>query len=686
MANHTLRDLLAQIEAHGGPQGLNLEGANLARLHAGAEAIQAELSRLRTAQPEASPAWLSTRTGGLNLAGAILKRADLSDADLRRADLVGADLEGAALSDAHLQAANLQQARLADADLSDADLADANLAEATLDHAALDDATLCHANLQAAHLARAHLADADLRGANLAQADLAEAVLDDADLRQANLAGASLHSASLKDADLRQANLQGARLEEAVMEDADLRHANLAGASLRAARLRDADLRQATLDGADLTGAGVEGARLDGRRTRRSHVHGGDWGTFADRICSEVMAEVSEWVSPARVAAISDEVCRGLEQGLGEWAMPGEEPGEQPAGEHTSWSIPREGATALCLSISRGTIRVVGEARDDILLRCSPEAREDLEMARSEGAIHIRQRVQRGIGPHRLDLELALPRAIERLDLRTGLGSILGRDLTARVHLAAGKGDIRFEESRLEGHVHTGYGNVALSRVRGSIVVRAGKGDVLVQSAEQAALAVSTGRGNIRVEGGQLQEARLHTGLGDVRSACAFAAGVCRVNTGAGVITLELAEAQAAQVEASTGMGQVVSDWPLVRVGRPGPVSMGSMRMVGSIGNQPVRATLVLKTGMGNIYLKRAAARQAAPGADHRASPAGPPQAAAEPAPPAEPVRPIEPASPVDPPPAITTTEEARLAILQSLARGEINAEEAEELLNGLIG
>jgi len=658
MANIALHDLLAAIEAHGGPEGLDLEGANLADLSAGPEAIGDELARIRATQPGASPAWLSPRTGGLNLARSILRRANLGDADLEQADLEEADLEGANLADAHLQAASLQRARLTGAALGDADLGGANLAEAALDRATLTNADLSHANLQGARLPAANLSEADLRQANLAQADLAEAVIDDADLRQANLAGASLRAASLNEADLRHANLQGASLESATLEEADLRHANLAGVNLRAANLREADLREAALDGVDLASAWLDGARLDqGRRPRRPRQ--GNWATFAEEVCEEAMAGLGEWGSPENMARLADDIRAGIEQGFSQWTLIHPEWEGQAAGEPTSCSIPRDGATALHLSVGLGTIRLVGEARDDILLRCSTAVRDELEIARSEGTIHIRQRDRHAPHALRLDLELALPQALERLAVRTGLGAIHGRAIAARVRLATGKGDIRFEESSLEGEVHTGYGHVALSRVRGRAGVRTGNGDVVVQGAEGAVLAISTARGNVRLEGGEVREARIHTGLGDVFAACTLGPGPCLVQTGAGVITMELAEGQAAQVEASTGMGQVMSDWPLVRVGRPGPVAAGSMRMVGSIGSEEGRVQLSLKAGVGNIYLKRAAIRQAAP---------------------AE----AQPAAPAAPPPAAPPTDEARLAILESLSRGEINAEEAEELLNGL--
>jgi len=372
-----------------------------------------------------------------------------------------------------------------------------------------------------------------------------------------------------------------------------------------------------------------------------------------------VMAEVDTWASPERLAAFADEVRAGLGEGPSEWTSFAPASTGQPAGEAVSWSIPREGATTLRLSVGLGSIRLVAEERDDILLQGTAEACEELEMARSGGAVHIRQRRHSHNRAQRLDLEVALPQALQRLQVRTGLGSIHGRAIAAQVRCTTGQGDIRFAESRLEGDARTGSGNIALAQVQGRVTLRTGSGNVLLQDAAQAILSISTGRGKVQLEGGHVQEMRIHTGMGDVRSACALGPGACEVHTGAGAITLELAEGQAAQIEASTGMGQVASDWPLVRVGRPGPAAVGSMRMVGSIGGEAQRALITLKTGMGNIHLRRSGATASAP--------------ADTPTP--EPARPPAPG---------VTYEDARLAILQSLSRGEISAAEAEELINAL--
>jgi len=144
----TRDDVLRLIAEHGGPVGLNLEGADL---------HEADLGEL-----------------------------DLHGADLGELDLHGADLSGANLQGAYVGEANLRQAALEQADLHGATLSFADLRRAYLSHANLQEATLVGSDLREAYLLRA-----DLQSARLQQADLRRACLDMASLRDADLENAN---------------------------------------------------------------------------------------------------------------------------------------------------------------------------------------------------------------------------------------------------------------------------------------------------------------------------------------------------------------------------------------------------------------------------------------------------------------------------------------------------------------
>lgn len=191
MSQYTTDDLLKLIaEAYARGEPLKLpEGADLSRIDLGQGTIQKKLADWRDAHaaPEDYPPWCSPDTGGVNLAKAILNKANLREAQLQgaflmfaqlqEAYLIGAHLHGAILGEAQLQGAKLQGAKLQEANLLGAKLLGANLAEAQLQGAILAEAQLQGAHLWRARLQRAYLGRAQLQGADLEWAQLEGAFL-----------------------------------------------------------------------------------------------------------------------------------------------------------------------------------------------------------------------------------------------------------------------------------------------------------------------------------------------------------------------------------------------------------------------------------------------------------------------------------------------------------------------------
>lgn len=248
----TRERLEAAIAAHGGPEGLDLAGADLSNLNLQRMDLHGIiLSRW----DEESETWIAA-----NLQGAKLTHANLQGAILGAADLHGAVLGAASLQEAFLGTANLQGAILGKANLqggilSEANLQRANLARADLRGANLWGANLQEANLWAASLQGANLTRADLRGANLPRANLQEAILWEADLQEAVLGAASLQEAFLGKADL---------------QEAVLRYADLQGADLRFANLREVDLVDVKAGG--LLGIKLYRAKLDHTLLKREQL------------------------------------------------------------------------------------------------------------------------------------------------------------------------------------------------------------------------------------------------------------------------------------------------------------------------------------------------------------------------------------------------------------------------------
>lgn len=254
MSQYTREEILQMIEDKGGPEGLDLSGADLSGIDLGYEAIQRALAGRRESSREGpTPIWYSAETGGINLQKATLIGSDLSKANIQWANLKGA----------YLMTANLQSSIAKHAALQESALSHANIQTAHLGGANLQSADLTGASLQ-----NTILEDADLKEANLPEANLQSAILHRANLRKANLHGSNLQNALLWDADLQGADLQGANLQKARLEGTNLQGANLHGAILRQTILRKANLKYANLSWADLDEARLREANLQGANLR----------------------------------------------------------------------------------------------------------------------------------------------------------------------------------------------------------------------------------------------------------------------------------------------------------------------------------------------------------------------------------------------------------------------------------
>ncbi len=285
------------------------------------------------------------------------------------------------------------------------------------------------------------------------------------------------------------------------------------------------------------------------------------------------------------------------------------------------------------------------------------------------------------------------------LDLHTGMGDVRLVECDGKASAHSGKGTVRLERCRLEGSCHTGQGDLWLEGLVGSGVFRTGAGTMTVVRPDAADLDIQSGMGDVLVQGGHAHRLRahggagtvrchdlrvtgeldLHTGMGNVvarggsagrlriksgagnvECATALGAGDHELETGAGNIEVRLADNARVRLDAVSRMGSVHSDFDLVKVGRPGPVTLGGGRFVGSIGAGEAVAALHIKTGAGNIAIRRShetwSAEQPAPVANQTANQEEPSSAPA-------------------------SAERMRLAILHSLQRHEISVEEAMILL-----
>jgi hypothetical protein len=137
MSEYTTRQILDLIEANGGPEGLDLSGADLSGI---------------------------TLTGQ-DLHGIKLARWDNEHNKWIAANLTDSTLWAVNLSNAKLCGVSFVRANLRDADLPGADLASADFRGATLFHADLSEANIGGVDLSGSDLRKARLSQVDLRDA-----------------------------------------------------------------------------------------------------------------------------------------------------------------------------------------------------------------------------------------------------------------------------------------------------------------------------------------------------------------------------------------------------------------------------------------------------------------------------------------------------------------------------------------
>lgn len=417
------------------------------------------------------------------------------------------------------------------------------------------------------------------------------------------------------------------------------------------------------------------------------------------------------------------------------------------------------GARELRVELRKGDVEVgAGEDRGWSLEWSSPGS-EPPEILREGNAVRVRQRqdgfLPGGLDAKRMDVRLTLPAGVEDVELRTGLGRVSAEGLHGRMNLTTGNGAMTLRSSEgnatlntgngevlvegfagdatattgngrvringlegklslntgngpvevldVEGRVRasTGNGDLRLISVAGEAEINTGHGQIEVGAPRSLSVQATTAMGGIRIEGGSLTGLRVNSMMGEALCSSALEPGRYELTSGMGTITLYLAPDAPVRVDAQTGFGQVDSDFPLVRVGRSGPMGFGGVRMVGSIGEGEPRVDVSLRSGKGTIRLRRASvpasaqssSARSAPSTDRSSNlpswfgggftpPAPPtPPHHAEPAPHPEPAPEPRPHPDVQPAPRPEPSGDPALAVLEAVARGELTPEQAEEML-----
>ena len=307
----------------------------------------------------------------------------------------------------------------------------------------------------------------------------------------------------------------------------------------------------------------------------------------------------------------------------------------------------------------------------------------------------------------RLDLIITMPNTVDQVELNSGSGGIQAEALRGQIELSSGNGSIMLHSS--QGHaeissgngeisiveyegrlaVETGNGKVHLKHVAGKAEIESGNGEIEIIEPRALGLEAESGHGGILINDGSITSSELTAGMGTIRCSTLFEPGNYEMQNEMGSITVYLPASVKARIDAQTSFGQIRSDFPLVRVGRSGPMSFSGARMVGSTAEGEANVELTLRSSKGQITLRQGGAREEVsnrrsfndPLPPHLPIPATP---AVAPVPPIPPIGPL-PATPVQPPQPeqATVAEDEMMAILNAVARGEISPDEADRLLSG---
>ena len=200
---------------------------------------------------------------------------------------------------------------------------------------------------------------------------------------------------------------------------------------------------------------------------------------------------------------------------------------------------------------------------------------------RREGRSDRNDRGDRNDRNSRAEAEFVVevPRGVH-VRLGSGSGEVVVSGVNGNVHASSGSGSVRVGSGAGEVRASSGSGTVTVDGARGPVQASTGSGEVRITTG-QGPVTASTGSGDIEVSMVSL------TGSEDMN-----------FSSGSGAITLRLPADFAAVVHATTGSGEIESDFQMTVTGR---MSRNSLR--GTIGGGG--RTLRLSTGSGDIRLLR---------------------------------------------------------------------------------
>ncbi|PZN13219.1 MAG: hypothetical protein DIU69_01195 [Bacillota bacterium] len=280
-------------------------------------------------------------------------------------------------------------------------------------------------------------------------------------------------------------------------------------------------------------------------------------------------------------------------------------------------------------------------------------------------------------------LAVTLPGSVAACRVET-TGGVELRHLRCDCTVEVRAGNVRSEAGRGHLRVRSGAGNVEVRDHQGELDVTTGAGDVNVSGGRLTALAVRTGAGDVRFQAWLERRGQITTGAGSVELRPLTDGNAdLDVRSGFGNIVLERTGVAGGRLELQTGAGSI-HDATGIQVGRRGGFGLRSVDVLG-----PGDGVIRLATGAGSIRVigKRAepspAGQEAPAGQETRVAPAQQARRDAQGSHGLHDAQGEQATAGAGPGAGAARPRSAR-DVLEALARGDIDVDEADRLLGQL--
>ena len=168
----------------------------------------------------------------------------------------------------------------------------------------------------------------------------------------------------------------------------------------------------------------------------------------------------------------------------------------------------------------------------------------------------------------------------------------------AKLYASTGNGELSVDKAGSEVEVHTGNGAIHIGQTEGRVSATTGNGDLEIESAKGPVRATSgNGRIFVATSNGPVSA---HTGNGDVDVRMKSLGGEANMDfhTGSGAVRVTLPPDFNGEIDASTGNGELRSDFEIKILGRLDP---RHIRGVIGTGGRTIR----LQTGNGRLEIRK---------------------------------------------------------------------------------